>query len=45
MKGILGAQELKATPQSAIRYDFQRYNIWYLNGEIENGILTSETLP
>jgi len=45
IKGLLGAQEVKSDPKSAIQCDFQRYNIWYLEGEVSDGLLTSEALP
>ncbi len=45
IKGILGSQELKSTPDSSIKLDLQRYNIWYLSGEIKNGLLTTEVVP
>jgi hypothetical protein len=45
MKGILGSQEIKSTPEVSIRMDIERYNIWYLSGDIKNGIITTGTLP
>jgi hypothetical protein len=45
VKGLLGAQEIKSDPKSSIMFDLQRFNIWYLGGEIANGILTTEKLP
>jgi len=45
VKGMLGAQEMKSNPASSIRCDLERFNIWFLNGNVEEGLLTSEPLP
>lgn len=44
-RGLIGAQEIKATPESGIMMDLQRFNVWYLKGDISNGMITNGTLP
>lgn len=45
LKGVLGSQNLKSTPASSIKCDLQKYNIWYLSGEIKDGKLSTNLNP